>query len=69
MLAFIGNFRYHINRTDYQRISWEYSRQVNQHTDWQEAKINGNFVNIKVDNGVVVQLESATGINYIRIGK
>lgn len=69
MLAFIGNFRYHINCEDYQRITWEYSRFVNKHIPWQEAKINGNFVNIKVDNGVVVQLESGTGINYIRTGK
>lgn len=66
MIITVSGTQHQIERDDYVVISYEYSREINKHISWQQAKINNEYCNIKVDNGVVVQIESWSGVNFMR---
>lgn len=68
MIITSNGTQYQIERDEYVVISYEYSRNINTHLQWKEAKINNEYCNIKVDKGVVVQLESWSGINFMKVG-
>lgn len=68
MIITSNGTQYQIERDEYVVISYEYSRNINTHLQWKEAKINNEYCNIKVDKGVVVQLESWSGVNFMKVG-
>lgn len=67
MIITSNKTQYQIERDDYIIISHEYSREINKHIPWQQAKINNEYCNIKVDKGVVVQIESWSGVNFMKV--
>jgi hypothetical protein len=59
MLIRIGNFRYYIDRNDYESVDWEIAKNLYPDIDWQDGTVYDDYCSVKVDSyGDIVLLQS-----------
>jgi hypothetical protein len=70
MLIHIGNFRYYIDRNDYESVDWEIAKNLYPKLAWQDGNVYDKNCAVKVDSyGDVVLLQSDSLMVFKLIGR